>query len=187
MGVSIGVSQNGWFVMVSNGKSCLKMDDLGVPPWHPMTLETSRLESLTEVIPSVFQKLCIISCVSKSICSPLHNTVEEGFGIGSAHPKSRCRLIFQLNLYPIKKMSWDFQGIQIFLPGHVCAWHSLAPGCLESGSGARLETTVRGDPIWQIAHLDHLQNQRKIDLYRMEFNANKYIQLQPRLHMDLSL
>ena len=35
-----------------------------------------------EVIPSVFQKLCIISCVSKSLCSPLHNTVEEGWDGG---------------------------------------------------------------------------------------------------------
>lgn len=33
------------------------------------------------VIPSVFQKLCIISCVSKSLCSPLHNTVEAALNL----------------------------------------------------------------------------------------------------------
>ncbi len=35
---------------------------------------------MSEVVPSVFQKLCIISCVSKSFCSPLHGTVEAQKG-----------------------------------------------------------------------------------------------------------
>jgi hypothetical protein len=162
-----------------------------------------------EVIPSVFQKLCIISCVSKSLCSPLHTTVEEGwdggrvdvpyqnlrepnfeaagsqilkgmregFGI-CATSKFKMLIDFTLeHLLYHQKMSWGFPFIKIFLT-RLCA-----PGCLESGSGARLETASKGDPM-QIVLLDHIQSQRKIDLEWM-FDAKLYIQLHPRLNMDL--
>ena len=39
-------------------------------------LTRQKESDLWVVVPSVFQKLCIISCVSKSLCSPLHGTVQ---------------------------------------------------------------------------------------------------------------